>query len=51
MTKSGLATDENIKTDVPGRSCEFQVAEGVDYKAKLTEIAKTNEHVKGYEIQ
>ena len=41
-----------IKTDVPGRACTFKVTKkDFDYKAKLTELAKKNKHLKDFEIK
>ncbi|MCG8585831.1 MAG: hypothetical protein MI757_14080 [Pirellulales bacterium] len=50
MKKAGVFAD--IKTDVPGRTCQFKVTKAnYDYKAKLKELAKTNKHLKGFSIK
>jgi len=42
----------DIKTDVPGRVCSFTVTKkDFDYKAKLTELAKKNKHLKDFTIK
>ena len=42
----------DIETDVPNRVCSFKLTKpGVDYQAELAELAKTNSHLAGYEIQ
>ena len=42
----------DIQTNVPERICSFKITEpDVDYKSKLAEFAKSNEHLAGYEIQ
>jgi hypothetical protein len=43
---------ENIETDTANRVASFTLTKpDVDYKAKLEEYAKTNTHLKDYEIQ
>ena len=43
---------ENIETDTANRVASFSLTKSdVDYKTKLEEFAKTNTHLKGYEIQ
>ena len=40
-----------INTDTSTRTCSFKVTKkDVDYKSKLVEFAKTNSHLKDYEI-
>jgi len=42
----------DIKTDIAGRLCSFKVTDpNVDYRSKLAEYAKSNEHLADYEIQ
>jgi hypothetical protein len=42
----------DIVTDVANRSCTFKVTKpGVDFESNLAEFAKTNAHLKDYEIQ
>jgi len=42
----------DIVTDVANRTCTFKVTKpDVDFEARLAEFAKTNEKLKGYEIQ
>jgi hypothetical protein len=42
----------DINTDVGNRVCSFRApASDFDYEAKLAELAKTNTHLAGYEIQ
>lgn len=38
----------DLKTDVKTKSATFNVEPGFDYVAKLDEIGKGNEHVKGW---
>ncbi len=41
----------DVELDTTGRTCSFRVTEpGFDFKAKLTELAETNEHLAGFEI-
>lgn len=40
----------DIETDIPSTTCKFKLAADVDIKAKLTEFAKTNKHIAGFEI-
>jgi hypothetical protein len=41
-----------IQTDTSNRTCTFQVTDpDLDYQAKLAELAETNSHLAGYEIQ
>ncbi len=42
----------DIVTTPGNRTCTFKVTKpDVDYVAMLAEFAKTNDHIKGYEIQ
>ena len=42
----------DIETDIPNRACVFKLTDpNVDYQAKLAELAETNKHLAGYEIQ
>jgi hypothetical protein len=42
----------DIETDIPNHMCSFKLTKpDVDYKAKLAELAQTNTHLAGYEIQ
>jgi hypothetical protein len=49
LTKIETVTD--IETDINERVCSFRVGKDVDYKSRLEEFAKTNEHIEGYSIQ
>lgn len=50
LTKIDGITD--IQTDIGNQVCSFRVTNPtLDYKAKLTEYAKTNTHLKGFSIQ
>ena len=41
----------DIKTDIKKQSCQFKLANNdLDLKAKLEELAQSNEHLKGFEI-
>ncbi|HMO13477.1 MAG TPA: heavy-metal-associated domain-containing protein [Pirellulaceae bacterium] len=40
-----------IETDPVNRTCSFKVAKNVDYKRKLAEFAKSNDHLKDYAVQ
>ena len=41
-----------IETDIANRVCSFKLTKpDVDFKAKLVEFAKTNQHLAGYVIQ
>lgn len=52
--RSDLANIEGvsgIQTDIKKKSCQFKLAnKDLDLKAKLTELAQSNEHIKGFEI-
>lgn len=52
--RSDLANVEGIseiKTDIKKQSCQFKLAnKDLDLKAKLEELAQSNEHLKGFEI-
>ena len=52
--RSDLANVEgvsDIHTDIKQRSCQFKLAnKDLDLKAKLTELAQSNEHINGFEI-
>ena len=52
--RSDLANVEgisDIQTDIKKRSCQFKLAnKDLDLKAKLDELAQSNEHIKGFEI-
>lgn len=52
--RSELANVEGIskiQTDIKKKSCQFWLAnKDLDLKAKLTELAQGNEHIKGFEI-
>jgi len=39
----------DVKT--AGKTCTFRVEDGVDFREKLAEVAQTNPHMKGYEVQ
>ena len=39
-----------IKADFSSQTCEFKAAKDLDVKAKLTELAKTNEHLEDWSI-
>lgn len=40
-----------IETDIAKRTCSFKLTKpDVDYQAKLTEFAKTNTKLAGYEV-
>ena len=40
----------NLKTDIKGRACNFRVPNDYDIESRLTEIAKSNSHVEGWEL-
>lgn len=52
--RSDLANVEgvsDIQTDIKKQSCRFKLSnKDLDLKAKLEELAQTNEHLKGFEI-
>ncbi len=49
LTKVDGVSD--IQTDIKKRSCQFKLAnKDLDLKAKLEELAQSNEHLKGFEI-
>jgi len=52
--RSDLANLEgvsNVQTDLKKRTCQFHLAnKDLDLKRKLTELAQSNEHIKGFEI-
>ncbi len=52
--RSDLASVEGvreIKTDIKTKICTFQLAnKELDLKAKLTELAKSNDHLQDFEI-
>jgi hypothetical protein len=52
--RSDLATLEgvsDVRTDLGSRTCQFKLAKSdLDLEAKLTELAKGNEHFVGFEI-
>lgn len=48
--KIDSVTDESIETDIGNRAASFKVASTVDFKSKLAELAKTNSHLKDFEI-
>ena len=52
--RSDLANVEGISdihTDIKTQSCQFKLAnKDLDLKAKLDELAQSNEHIKGFEI-
>lgn len=52
--RSDLANVEgisHIKTDLKKQTCVFQMAnKELDLKARLDELAQSNEHLKGFEI-
>jgi len=39
-----------IKADSSSLTCEFKAVKDLDVKAKLTELAKTNEHLADWSI-
>ena len=41
--------EEEFKTDCKKKKCTFEVSEDIDIEARLNEIAKTNDNVKGWE--
>jgi hypothetical protein len=49
---SKIAGITGIETNVKNRTCSFKVVQpGLDYEAKLAQLAKTNSHLEDYEIQ
>lgn len=52
--RSDLANVEgvsDIQTDLKTQICKFKLAnKNLDLKAKLDELAQSNEHIKGFEI-
>lgn len=52
--RSDLANVEgvsDVQTDIKKRSCQFKLAnKDLDLKAKLEELARSNDHIQGFEI-
>ncbi|MDP7015408.1 MAG: hypothetical protein QGG36_06395 [Pirellulaceae bacterium] len=51
MVKIDGIDADSIQTDTNKLVASFQVDPNVDYKAKLTEFAKTNEHLAEFTVQ
>ena len=46
-----IETVSDIETDTEKLVCSFRIGKDVDYKSRLEEFAKTNEHIEGFSIQ